>query len=295
MFDGMTFSKANTGRRKILHIRPEDIFQLLGGWDQGQHAFVSLPRLAGDVPRDAKIDGVWYNPYYKCFAIGLQHESFDEVPNGEQAPSFLGTAQMEAVDLRPYQQAAVGVEALQADAHRYQLLRDLLQLHGCPWPADCHVPLSVGRWLEQQRLHRNAAYAALEAIAKGGESLQGQTPADLAKKALAAPGRPVAEWGMSPLREQVWAAFRRIATNTGLVVKLVNLEEQVLVFADDGTHVGDQYTVHATLPDTPKPSADNREALDRACAGIKEWAAKHTANGPDTLEPPADNPFYAGR
>ena len=38
---------------------------------------------------------------------------------------------------------------LQNAAHLFGVLKEMLIAHGCPWPDPCHVPTTVGGWLDE--------------------------------------------------------------------------------------------------------------------------------------------------
>lgn len=48
-------------------------------------------------------------------------------------------------------------EQIEADAHRYHMLRDLLIEHGCPWEDGCHAPTAINTWLLSLGSRRTAS------------------------------------------------------------------------------------------------------------------------------------------
>lgn len=70
-------------RVKLFLVQEDEIVRLLAGWKFGDHARL---RKCANVPADARILGVNYDHMRRGFVVAVEHETFDEQPEGLMLP-----------------------------------------------------------------------------------------------------------------------------------------------------------------------------------------------------------------
>lgn len=85
MFNGHIFQETTSRRRQLLRLSPEAVLRGVFGWGQGLPMVLCIPRLEG-IPAGVKVLDVGYDPMARSFTFLLEHDSFDEVPDGAYAP-----------------------------------------------------------------------------------------------------------------------------------------------------------------------------------------------------------------
>jgi hypothetical protein len=73
-------------RRKTVLVDEQFILSMLGSpWEEAE--YINVPRPL-DIPKGARVRGVYYCPERLMFACTVFHESFPVVPAGERAPDM---------------------------------------------------------------------------------------------------------------------------------------------------------------------------------------------------------------
>lgn len=84
-------------RVKLLKIAPQLLLSgVIGAW---QEAGELVTWQCANVPRDVKVESVWYDPECNSFCFRLWHHSFDPVPAGHMAPIIMAEVQQRRVKL----------------------------------------------------------------------------------------------------------------------------------------------------------------------------------------------------
>lgn len=73
-------------RRKVLSLSPEVVLSAI--LTSNKDLPDSFCRLVADLPRNVRIAHVHYDPFSRVFAFLLEHEEFEEVPDGVRAPAI---------------------------------------------------------------------------------------------------------------------------------------------------------------------------------------------------------------
>ena len=76
-------------RLKIVSIPENHVIDSFIGATRGFPSHVVLPLITG-LPTDVRVHRVTYDFYRKCFAFMVSHPSFEEVPESQLIPDFVG-------------------------------------------------------------------------------------------------------------------------------------------------------------------------------------------------------------
>lgn len=110
-----------TRRLKIFHLSENAALSLLRCAGESVPSVMQFTE--GEIPPDgASIVSVWADPYYRTIGVLVEHESFNEVPDGERVPCAAEPVAAVVLDLASFlkgrdRDLGVDVRTEAGDAH----------------------------------------------------------------------------------------------------------------------------------------------------------------------------------